>query len=516
MKKILLIKALLLSAYILILLNQILLPEIFLIYFFPLVLVGIVALIISLLVRFFRKQSFLRVMKSIFIISLVFQTLVLSIISWSIFPRMHYKEDIVKDIDFAIKTMEDVHPNLYAYTSKNDFDQKVDSIKNSLQKKESETKVFKIFCEILSSVQDAHTMTDFTFPFKRGAFIFRKTLPYKFKVKGDRIFIEKNHLSKKSVPIGSEVLSINDKTSPICIKEMENLISFENEPWRNMWLSTPIFWSLWNNFKDYSIRYKSSIDSTINTLKASGGLLSKHMFVIDLPVNSENYMFRIINDSIALIEFNKCRNLNEFKSFLDSAFKEINKTRINNIIIDIRKNGGGNSSLGDEFMQYISTTEFRPFDLGQVKVSEQIIQAKKLNHKIIKNSKIGQLFTFIDTTIKLRDNPLRFNGNLFLLIGGNTFSSGASFASQFQCFTDGKIIGSETGGLTACYGGAYKLVLPKTKIPLRVSFKKFINPCGEFNKRGIIPDFEIENSFEDINNNVDRVLEFTLGLISQE
>lgn len=49
-----------------------------------------------------------------------------------------------------------------------------------------------------------------------------------------------------------------------------------------------------------------------------------------------------------------------------------------------------------------------------------------------------------------------------------------------------------------------------------VSYKKFYNACGVDNRRGVIPDYIVENSFEDEQQGVDRVLEFTLELIKNE
>ena len=40
------------------------------------------------------------------------------------------------------------------------------------------------------------------------------------------------------------------------------------------------------------------------------------------------------------------------------------------------------------------------------------------------------------------------------------------------------------------------------------------NACGVENRRGVIPDFEIENSIEDEIKNRDRVLEYTIKLIN--
>ena len=101
-----------------------------------------------------------------------------------------------------------------------------------------------------------------------------------------------------------------------------------------------------------------------------------------------------------------------------------------------------------------------------------------------------------------------------MLVSGNTFSSATDFASSFQCYQVGKIIGTETGGLTACFGDVYSFELPNTKFDMGVSYKKFYNACGIDNKRGVIPDYIVENSFDDEQKGIDKALEFTIDLIN--
>lgn len=80
----------------------------------------------------------------------------------------------------------------------------------------------------------------------------------------------------------------------------------------------------------------------------------------------------------------------------------------------------------------------------------------------------------------------------------------------------GKIIGSETGGITVCYGDLYQFTLPNTKISRGVSHKKNYNACSVDDRRGIMPDIEVEDWVEGESDGVvDRVLEYTIDLIRQ-
>ncbi|MBF2798974.1 hypothetical protein J5295_09775 [Riemerella anatipestifer] len=61
--------------------------------------------------------------------------------------------------------------------------------------------------------------------------------------------------------------------------------------------------------------------------------------------------------------------------FADSAFAEIKNRNIKNLIIDIRKNGGGNSMVGDILLQYIAKTNFRQYsDNTLIEISNQVIK----------------------------------------------------------------------------------------------------------------------------------------------
>ena len=186
--------------------------------------------------------------------------------------------------------------------------------------------------------------------------------------------------------------------------------------------------------------------------------------------------------------------------------------RISHLIIDIRENGGGSSSLGDEFMQYISRKPFRSFDRVQVKVSREILS---WHPDWIDSSKriAGSIYEIPDLPLTpLRQNPLRFAGDCILLTGRHTFSSASDFASAFRCFDVGVIVGAETGGITVCYGDVYDFTLPHTEFGFGVSWKKFTNACGVDDRRGVIPDYIVESDSSNEQKGEGSVLDFALTL----
>jgi hypothetical protein len=505
-----------LIAYLLLLLNYLVIEEILGFYLMPILLVIILASIPYLIIRIFKKISYKIFITNSLLFACIMQIGIISLILWCAAPRYFSREQVVSDINYAIKVAEDVHPNMYAMISKESFYAKTDSIKNSLPEKLSDAKADKASRRIFSFIQDAHTGTGMTIFMKRFAFLFRKTLPYKIDVINKQLFISKNYFYRNIIPIGSEIIEINGKPASICLVEISKLLSYENIPLRNATLQIPFLWSLWNDFENFEITYKAPGTKTIKKISTSGGLISNILFVKDRN-SSEAYSYRTLYGNIGYIEFNACRDIGEFKAFLETTFKSIKSNNIKELIIDIRRNEGGSSSLGDELMQYISKTDFKTFDSAFIKISNEFEKKGELNWIDTTKRIVGAMI--YDTTLtairKLRDNPLRYNGKSYLLVGGITFSSASNFASSFQCSKIGKILGTETGGLTSCFGDKYTFELPNTKFDITVSSYKFRNACGVDNRRGIIPDYIIENSFEDDIKVIDRVLEFTVDLIKK-
>ena len=85
-------------------------------------------------------------------------------------------------------------------------------------------------------------------------------------------------------------------------------------------------------------------------------LYSNKVF-LELP----DYKFGLIDKYIGYLEYNECRNYEKFKTFLDSSFTIIRQKGIKNLIIDVRRNGGGNSDLNDLLMTYLYDRPFKSY-----------------------------------------------------------------------------------------------------------------------------------------------------------
>lgn len=229
-----------------------------------------------------------------------------------------------------------------------------------------------------------------------------------------------------------------------------------------------------------------------------------------------NYSCRCIPEhNTWLIEFNSFNDLEKFKKFLTETFTKLKKQNISNLIIDIRNNPGGNSSLGDEFLKYLTGKPFLQFGEVELKISEQACEKYMWVKRQYPNSKINEIKLFKGKPIKPGKNPLMFNGKIFVLISLKTASSAMSFAAAIKHFGIGVLVGGETTDTPVNYGDIINLKLPNSGLHFSVACKRFVCAGGKENGRGVLPDYEVKQKPEDTAKGVDSVLEFTLNLIKE-
>jgi len=107
----------------------------------------------------------------------------------------------------------------------------------------------------------------------------------------------------------------------------------------------------------------------------------------------------------------------------------------------------------------------------------------------------------------------RFKGSIYLLIGDPTFSSGSNFAAAVKYYEMATLIGQETSGQNDHYGQVVFIQLPNSRLNGQVSTAHFVTAGGAKDRGGVKPDYQVRQKPEDTEKGVDTVLEFTLNLI---
>ncbi len=107
----------------------------------------------------------------------------------------------------------------------------------------------------------------------------------------------------------------------------------------------------------------------------------------------------------------------------------------------------------------------------------------------------------------------RFKGSIYLLIAEPTFSSGSNFAAAVKYFTTATLVGQETSGKKDHYGQVVPIQLPNSGLNGQVSTAHLVSAGSTKDRGGVKPDYQVTQKPEDTEKGVDTVLEFTLNLI---
>ncbi len=231
--------------------------------------------------------------------------------------------------------------------------------------------------------------------------------------------------------------------------------------------------------------------------------------------------------AIKTFEINALKAAGEnFNHFLDSAFAQIKTDSIKNLIIDLRDNGGGRTPFGMLLYSYLAETPFSYIDSTIVnKYWDRKYSDNFLRIPLIENDKRSYVQLnneqFLDNAYPLQYCNIipenSFKGNVYILINGGSCSCTGLFCSIARKNKRAVFIGEESG---SAYGGfsadPFQLLLPNTQFNVLISGMKFKIVVNGDSSRGVIPDFEIQPSIEDILNNRDIELEFILDLISNK
>ena len=442
--------------------------------------------------------------------------------------QMLSAEQLNEDLSSMLETFEQVHPDLYAGSSRQTFDLAVGKLQERFAQPRTLRQAHLDLAELVALLGDAHTylsLPDRWRDEREGA-----RFPLRLQRQGERLLVAARAPHLDSVELGDELLEIDGRpvselwadairrtSGPTDYRRSRVEASFETWLWL-LEIEPP--------FELRLVRADSGeaygvVTGAAETESATG-------------VSASSYELRWPADGVALIDYRSMRNDDDmsFEQFLRRSFTEIDEKGALGLIVDLRQNGGGNSSIGEQLLSYISDKPYRLASQKLYRASRQHLAFTKRrlvptglrwlplqyldsSMRRVRAAGIGGMVTLGGLELETPpENPLRFSGPVCVLIGGRTFSSATMLADAIRTFDLATVVGEETGGEANHFGEIYLFRLPNSRLRVSVSSSRFLGAAGDESQRGgVQPHIVVETTAEDVRAGRDPVLERALQVI---
>ena len=210
------------------------------------------------------------------------------------------------------------------------------------------------------------------------------------------------------------------------------------------------------------------------------------------------------------VEDNYLNFLPSFLEFIDKIDADIKQHHIRKLVVDMRYNGGGNSMLGDQLLQYLGV------DTDNISRYKTFVRKSDFLFKCMPDfydwckCKQGELISMEDSENLpfLPKIKKRFEGKVIFIQGQNTFSSANYLLTTIKDNNLFPIIGTPTSQKPTCFGDVLPVELPFTGTKGYISHSYFERPDVSRNDEDCLyPDFHIPMSMDERLKGIDKCWE---------
>jgi len=449
-------------------------------------------------------------------------------------PGRKYAPEVLQhDYMLFRHILEDLHPSLYWYTPRDSmnyyFDKGYAAIRDSMTEPQFRT----VLSYVIAKVDCGHTSVRSSKAYYNYADTAKMPqFPLILKWWKDTAVVSAN-LNRKDTILrrGTVIQSINGWSTDKLVDTLFNYIVTDGHSLtgKYQYLSTGFNFSYWYRnvigfTPTFTITYLDSArqlretivplyDPRADTLRRARSLrapdgvrrpgLAREPNRKERKRREEFFTRNLVIDSTNTTGFmtlNTFEHGNHLVKFFRQSFHELSEKHVQNLIIDVRTNGGGDATNSTLLTRYLIDKKFKVAD------SLYAIRRHSKYDRYIQNSFLYRIlmgvvsskradgkyhFGYFERHVFSPIHQYHFNGQVYILTGGNSFSATCLFAGALKGQRNVTIVGEETGG--GYYGNTAWMIpdvtLPGTKLRFRLPrFRLVVDKQREKDGRGVIPD----------------------------
>lgn len=468
------------------------------------------------------------------------------------------KAEIKEDLAVLKEVLQYVHPNIYKYRDSLTLQKDFHKLETQVLANPTLANVYGSVSKFAANIKCSHTFTNpwnQTGTVEKAIFYRSDKIPFTFNRLHKKIFIDKNASENQLLEKGMEIKSINGISTEELMtrlalyttsdgnnyeKKLERLLIDGTEKFSLFDIFYPLEFGSTEEFELTLEKPKTKeiLKVTVKAMSKTNRtkILSERYGKLESSVR-DGWNFKILNNNTAqlsLKSFAIQRNEFDWKAFLNEAFEEVNKKGITNLIVDIRRNEGGQGvvvkyilerllkapvelpamissvrykTIPESFNKYISTWDDFPYDF-----------TKKIDFEKEGRFYLKDKYSISKKAYKPRKDG--FKGHAYLITDASNSSATHLMAMYAKKIDNITLVGQETGGNQKGTNGdfIFFLKLPNTRVGLDIPVigQQVESNTKEIYDGGVIPDLIVEKNISDYTNNVDTELNIILEAILKQ
>ena len=473
----------------------------------------------------------------------------------SLIIKKYSPQQLKRDFSVYRTLLETHHPGLYWYTSKDSMDYFFSAGNEKLKDSMTEPDFRNVLSYVTSKINCGHTSIRSSKAWNKftDSVALSSIFPLGLKFWKDTIVVTANLNRKDSILTrGTVITKINNKSVSELTDTLFEYMSTDGynlthkyQSLSNRGLFGSLYTSVFGLSEKYRIEYIDSTGQLKNTVIPAYNPVKDSLFrrrirtLNQEPKPSKKERKRQELNNIRLLKIDSVNqsammDLGSFgrgyglRRFFRNSFITLKKNKIGHLIIDVRGNGGGSVTNSTMITKYIADKPFKVAD------TLYAIRKNSRYQHYIQNNFWNKLFITVFTRRK-KDGYYHFgyferhyfqpkknnhfDGKVYILTGGNSFSATTLFASSLIKQENVIVVGEETGG--GAYGNSAWLIpdvtLPETKVRFRLPlFRLVIDKTIPKNGRGVQPEVEAKPSVDSIRRNLDFKVIKAMELIQKD
>ena len=393
-------------------------------------------------------------------------------------------DDLRADLEDWMGWTTDTHPQLSWSVDPADLDAAVARTNAEITTDYGHRSAWFVLAQLNPVLNDAHLgvrLPDAAFNAYREAGGAAFTAPV--EIREGRIFVADSIAAHAQLQAGDEFLAINGMSAETLIASLQPLMRGESDELRERVLSLRFdvaLWTLLGDQHDFTVDLNRDgermgglrLDPTRDHVGASAAPFALH-FKTGAAIMTVDSFDAALEDS--------------FADFLAASFAEIADSGADQLILDLRANGGGARQLSDRLMAYLTAERYTAISAVTARITPE-------NQALVPGSQIGQVIAtpfaqWVEPPAALTH---RFTGSTTILIGSATYSQAIVFAATARDFGLASLAGQPTAAPANQSGQVQRFTLPNSGLVVQSPIYVFTRASGETGRAPLTPDVMLE------------------------